>query len=209
MNIYDKSFAYINEDEDDDKKEKKEESAAGGMMMFAKKFLEQRKIFLWGQVDDDSAKDVITKLLYLEAEKPNTPITFYINSPGGMVTSGMAIYDTMNLISSPVHTVCMGLAASMGSILLSAGEKGHRYVFPHAEIMIHQPSIGGVIQGRSVEIETHAKQIRKTKELGARILADNCGKTFEQIMKDFDRDYWMDADEAVKYGIVDKISSKI
>lgn len=209
MNIYDKSFAYISEDEDDDKKDKKEESAAGGMMMFAKKFLEQRKIFLWGQVDDDSAKDVITKLLYLEAEKPNTPITFYINSPGGMVTSGMAIYDTMNLISSPVHTVCMGLAASMGSILLSAGEKGHRSVFPHAEIMIHQPSIGGVIQGRSVEIETHAKQIRKTKELGARILADNCGKTFEQIMKDFDRDYWMDAYEAVKYGIVDKISSKI
>lgn len=193
--------------EDKDKeKDKKEENT---MPNIGKKFLEQRKVFLWGQVDDDSAKDVIAKLLYLEMEKPNTEITFYINSPGGMVTSGMAIYDTMKLISSPVTTVCMGLAASMGSILLSGGVKGKRYIFPSGEVMIHQPSIGGMYQGRSVEIETHAAQIRKTKEIGAKILAENCGKFFEQVMKDFDRDYWMDAEEAIKYGIVDHIIDKI
>lgn len=193
--------------EDKDKeKDKKEENT---MPNIGKKFLEQRKVFLWGQVDDDSAKDVIAKLLYLEMEKPNTEITFYINSPGGMVTSGMAIYDTMKLISSPVTTVCMGLAASMGSILLSGGVKGKRYIFPSGEVMIHQPSIGGMYQGRSVEIETHAAQIRKTKEIGAKILAENCGKSFEQVMKDFDRDYWMDAEEALKYGIVDHIIDKI
>lgn len=193
--------------EDEEKAEKKEDKS--GSMIFMKRFLEQRKVFLWGPVDDDSAKEVITKLLYLEAEKPGEPITFYINSPGGMVTSGMAIYDTMQLISSPVHTVCMGLAASMGSILLSAGTKGHRAVFPSGEIMIHQPSIGGVFQGKSVDIEITARQIQRTKELGAKILADNCGKTVEQIMKDFDRDYWMDAQEALAYGIVDKIADKI
>lgn len=193
--------------EDNDKeKDKKEENL---MPNIGKKFLEQRKVFLWGQVDDDSAKDVIAKLLYLEMEKPNTEITFYINSPGGMVTSGMAIYDTMKLISSPVSTICMGLAASMGSILLSGGTKGKRFIFPSGEVMIHQPSIGGTYQGRSVEIETHAAQIKKTKELGAKILADNCGKTMEQVMKDFDRDYWMDAQEALKYGIVDYIIDKI
>jgi ATP-dependent Clp protease, protease subunit len=195
------------ENEEEKKEEKPAENA--GNFMFAKKFLEQRKVFLWGPVDDDSAKDVISKLLYLEADKPETEITFYINSPGGMVTSGMAIYDTMKLISSPISTVCMGLAASMGSILLSGGDKGKRFIFPNGEVMIHQPSIGGMFRGRSVEIETQAKQIAKTKELGAKILADNCGKTFEQIMKDFDRDYWMDAQEAVSYGIVDGILNKI
>jgi ATP-dependent Clp protease, protease subunit len=195
------------ENEEEKKEEKPAENA--GNFMFAKKFLEQRKVFLWGPVDDDSAKDVISKLLYLEADKPGTEITFYINSPGGMVTSGMAIYDTMKLISSPISTVCMGLAASMGSILLSGGDKGKRFIFPNGEVMIHQPSIGGMFRGRSVEIETQAKQIAKTKELGAKILADNCGKTFEQIMKDFDRDYWMDAQEAVSYGIVDGILNKI
>jgi ATP-dependent Clp protease, protease subunit len=193
-------------EEKDKEKDKKDENA---MPNIGKKFLEERKVFLWGPVDDDSAKDVISKLLYLEMDKPKTEITFYINSPGGMVTSGMAIYDTMKMISSPVSTVCMGLAASMGSILLSGGAKGKRFIFPSGEVMIHQPSIGGMYQGRSVEIETQAAQIKKTKEMGAQILADNCGKTFEQVMKDFDRDYWMDAQEAVKYGIVDKILDKI
>jgi ATP-dependent Clp protease protease subunit len=195
-------------EENEEKKDKKEEEK-GGMPQIGKKFLEQRKIFLWGVVDDDSAKDIVAKLLYLEAEKPKTEITFYINSPGGVVTSGMVIYDTMQMISSPVSTVCMGLAASMGSILLSGGAKGKRYIFPSGEVMIHQPSLGGVYQGRSVEIETQAKQIIKTKEMGAKILAQNCGKSFEQVMKDFDRDYWMDANEAVAYGIADKIIDKI
>jgi ATP-dependent Clp protease protease subunit len=176
---------------------------------FEKTFLEQRKVFLWGVVDDHSAKQVVNRLLFLEAKDPGKPITFYINSPGGVVTSGMVIHDTMKMISSPVHTICMGLAASMGSILLSAGEKGHRSIFPHGEVMIHQPSIGGYIRGTSVDLEIHAEQISKTKRLGAQILADNCGKKIEEVLRDFERDYWMDAQEAVKYGIVDQIAEKL
>jgi ATP-dependent Clp protease protease subunit len=132
----------------------------------------------------------------------------YINSPGGVVTAGMVVYDAMRMISSPVSTICMGMAASMGSILLSGGVKGKRYIFPHGEVMIHQPSIGGA-QGTSADLEIIAAQIARTKELGAKILAENCGKSLEQVMKDFDRDYWMDADEALAYGIVDGILDKI
>jgi ATP-dependent Clp protease, protease subunit len=117
------------------------------------------------------------------------------------------MYDTMKMISSPVSTVCMGMAASMGSILLSAGEKGRRFIFPHGEVMIHQPSGGG--QGVSADLEIMAEQIKKTKEMGAKILADNCGQPFEKVMKDFDRDYWMGAKESVAYGIVDGIVSKL
>lgn len=175
--------------------------------MFDKKFIEQRKVFLWGVVDDRSSKDITNRLLYLEAIDPGKPITFYINSPGGVVTSGMVIYDTMQMISSPVSTVCMGMAASMGSILLSGGEKGQRFIFPHGEVMIHQPSGGG--RGTSADLEIMAKQIRKTKNLGAEILAKNCGQTVEKILEDFDRDYWMDANESVSYGIVDAVLEKI
>jgi ATP-dependent Clp protease protease subunit len=170
---------------------------------FDKKFIEQRKVFLWGVVDDRSAKDITSRLLFLDATDPGKEITFYINSPGGVVTSGMVIYDTMKMIKSPVSTVCMGMAASMGSILLSGGQKGKRYIFPHGEVMIHQPSGGG--QGTSADLEIMAEQIRKIKELGARILADNCGQPFDKIMKDFDRDYWMNAEESVAYGIVDGV----
>ena len=175
--------------------------------MFDKKFIEQRKVFLWGAVDDKSAKEITDRLLYLEAIDPGKEITFYINSPGGMVTSGMVIYDTMQMISSPVSTVCMGMAASMGSILLSGGKKGSRYIFPHGEVMIHQPSGGG--RGTSADLEIMAVQMQKTKEMGARILAENCGQTFEKVMKDFDRDYWMDANESIAYGIVDKLLEKL
>lgn len=178
-----------------------------GAMMFDKKFMEERKIFLWGEVSDKSARDITNRLLYLEAMDPGKEITFYISSPGGGVTSGMVIYDTMQMISSPVSTVCMGMAASMGSILLSGGEKGKRYIFPHAEVMIHQPSGGG--QGTSADLETMAIQILKAKELSARILARNCGQTYEKVLEDFDRDYWMDAESSIKYGIVDKILSKL
>jgi ATP-dependent Clp protease protease subunit len=174
---------------------------------FDRKFIEQRKIFLWGPVDDRSAKDITARLLYLEAVDAGKEITFYINSPGGVVTSGMVIYDTMQMISSPVSTVCMGMAASMGSILLSGGKKGRRFIFPHGEVMIHQPSGGG--QGTSADLEIMAEQVRKVKDLGAKILADNCGQPFEKVMKDFDRDYWMDAEESVKYGIVDGVLDKI
>lgn len=177
--------------------------------LFSKRFLQQRKIFLWGPVMDASAKDITNRLLYLEAEDPGKEITFYINSPGGVVTSGMVIYDTMKMISSPVSTVCMGLAASMGSILLSAGEKGRRFIFPSGRVMIHQPSIGGLIQGVASDIAIHAREIVKTKEMGARILAENCNQSFEKVMKDFDRDYWMDARESLEYGIVDAMIDKI
>jgi ATP-dependent Clp protease, protease subunit len=174
---------------------------------FDKKFIEQRKIFLWGVVDDKSAKDITARLLYLEAIEPGKEITFYINSPGGVVTSGMVIYDTMQMISSPVSTVCMGMAASMGSILLSGGAKGKRFIFPHGEVMIHQPSGGG--QGTSADLEIMAEQIKRVKELGANLLAKNCGQSFEKIMKDFDRDYWMNAKESVAYGIVDGVVEKL
>lgn len=168
------------------------------------KFLKERKIFLWGEVDDDSARDIVSKLLYLESVKPGEKITFFINSPGGMVTSGFSILDTMNLISSPVSTVCMGLAASMGSILLSAGQKGERYIFPLGEVMIHQPSIG-LLQGTAIDLEIQTKQIIKTKTIAAEILAKNCSQTKQQIFSDFDRDHWMDAEESINYGIVDKL----
>ena len=166
------------------------------------KLLSERKVFLWGQVDDDSAKHVIDRLLYLDLES-HDEIQLIINSPGGYVTSGFAIYDTIKQIKSPVSTVCSGLAASMGSILLSVGEKGRRFIQPHARVMIHQPSGGA--QGQASNIEIQAKEIIKTKELGAKILSENCGQDYDKIMKDFDRDYWLDAEESVSYGIVDGI----
>lgn len=168
--------------------------------LIEQKFLENRKVFLNGQVDGKSAKHVIDRLLYLDLES-NEEIELIINSPGGYVTDGFAIYDTMKSIKSPVATTCSGLAASMGSILLSAGEKGRRFIQPHAKVMIHQP-MGGA-QGQASNIEIQANEILKTKELSARILADNCDQEFEKVMKDFSRDYWMDAEESLNYGIVD------
>lgn len=164
--------------------------------------LKDRKIFLWGMVDDDSAKHVVDRLLYLDAQN-HDEIQLFINSPGGYVTSGFSMYDTIKAIKSPVSTICTGLAASMGSILLSAGEKGRRFIQPHARVMIHQPSGGA--RGPASDIEISAQEIVKTKELSAKILADNCGQDFEKIMKDFNRDHWMDADESVAYGIVDSV----
>ena len=208
MNLYSNNRIRF-EDEEETPKEMPEnpmEKMVSGWQ-FDKKFIEQRKIFLWGVVDDKSAKDITARLLYLEAIDPGKEITFYINSPGGVVTSGMVIYDTMQMISSPVSTVCMGMAASMGSILLSGGAKGRRFIFPSGQVMIHQPSGGG--QGVSADLEIMAIQIMKIKQLGARILADNCGQTFEKVMKDFDRDYWMDAKESVEYGIVDGLLDKL
>jgi len=209
-----KQFLYKNPvitgKDDDDEKEEQPKSDIG---MFSKKlekyFFEKRAIYLWGVVDDKSAKDIVSKLLLLDADKPGEEIKFYINSPGGVVTSGMVMYDTMQMIKSPVSTICMGLAASMGSILLSGGEKGKRYIFPHGEVMIHQPSLGGYIQGVSADLEIQAEQTKRVKEIGAGILAKNCGKTVEQIMKDFDRDYWMNARQAIDYGIADQLVEKL
>ncbi|WP_372754277.1 ClpP family protease [Mariniflexile sp.] len=166
------------------------------------KLLEQRKVFLWGQVDDASAKHVIDRLIYLDSLGTDD-IHLYINSPGGYVTSGFAIYDCIKSLSSPVSTICTGFAASMGSIILSAGAKGKRFIQPHARVMIHQPSGGA--RGQASDIEITAKEIILTKELSAQILADNCGQSFEKVMKDFNRDHWMGAQESVEYGIVDGI----
>src|SRR5437773_2813065 len=145
-----KQFLYNDRRADDDDDEK-EEQPKSDLKMFSKRlekyFFESRSIYLWGVVDDKSAKDIVSKLLLLDADKPGEEIKFYINSPGGVVTSGMVIYDVMQMISSPVSTICMGLAASMGSILLAGGTKGKRFIFPHGEVMIHQPSLGGYVQG--------------------------------------------------------------
>jgi ATP-dependent Clp protease, protease subunit len=196
-----------------DTEEEKEERAQMDTQMLYKRlekhFFQTRSIYLWGIVDDKSAKDVVTKLMLLEADKPGEEIKFFISSPGGSVTSGMVIYDTMRMIKSPVSTICMGLAASMGSILLSGGAKGRRFIFPHGEVMIHQPSLGGHIQGVSADMEIHAEQIMRTKEMGARILAENTGQTIERIRKDFERDYWLDAEKAIEYGIVDRVVDKL
>ncbi len=164
------------------------------------KLLEQRKVFLWGQVDDESAKHVIDRLMYLDA-LGTSDIHLYINSPGGYVTAGFAIYDCIKSLNSQVSTICTGFAASMGSIILSAGTKGKRFIQPHARVMIHQPSGGA--SGQASDIQITAQEIIKTKELSAHILAENCGQTFEKIMKDFNRDHWMGAEESVAYGIVD------
>ncbi len=175
--------------------------------LFKREFLQKRKVFLWGPVNDESSRDVVNRLLKLEMLNPGEEITLYINSPGGIVTSGMIIYDTMKMISSPVKTVCIGLAASMGSIILSGGTKGKREIWPSGRVMIHQPSIGGHLFGQASDLQIHAKEISKTKELSARILAENTGQSIEQVKKDFERDYWMDSEESLNYGIVDKISN--
>jgi ATP-dependent Clp protease protease subunit len=183
------------------------EKFSGGFK-FDEKFLEQRRVFLWGPVTDESSEKVVNRLLYLEAHDPGKDIFFYINSPGGVVTSGMVVYDTMQMITSPVHTICMGLAASMGSILLSGGHKGTRQIWPSGRVMIHQPSLGGMY-GQATDIEITAQEILKTKQSSAALLAANTGRTYEQVMKDFDRDYWMNAQQALEYGIVDKIADKL
>ncbi|PSK90070.1 ClpP family protease [Taibaiella chishuiensis] len=215
MNQYNLAqLGLLNKSEDEDEEEEKpviDKPSPMGMM--AKKseemFFKNRTVYLWGPVEDKSAKDVVSKLLLLDADKPGKEIKFYINSPGGVVTSGMVIYDVMRMIKSPVSTICMGLAASMGSILLAGGEKGKRFIFPHGEVMIHQPSLGGYFQGVSADLEIHAHQIQKTKELGAKILSEACGQPFEKVLKDLERDYWMDANDALTYGIVDKIVDKL
>ncbi len=201
---------YRMDDEPAEEKEEKPQTDPGMLMKKLEKyFFETRTVQLWGPVDDRSAKDIINKFFLLDMDQPGKEIRFLINSPGGVVTSGMAIYDVMKMMKSPVSTVCIGLAASMGSILLSGGTKGRRFIYPHGEVMIHQPSLGGYIQGVSVDLEIQAKQTKRVKEIGAKILAENCGKKFEQIMKDFDRDYWMDAKESLEYGIADQISTEL
>ncbi|MDN5278336.1 MAG: ATP-dependent Clp protease, protease subunit [Clostridiales bacterium] len=193
-----------NNDEEEEPKEEKEEKNSEINEVVEQKLLENRQIFLWGAVEDETAKDIVSKLLYLENTKPGEEITFFINSPGGVISSGMAIIDTMHLITSPVKTVCMGLAASMGSLILSAGAKNKRLVFPNGKIMIHQPSVE-FLYGQATDLEIQAKEIIRTRDVVASMLAKNCHKSKDKVLKDLDRDYWMNAEESIKYGIVDDI----
>ena len=167
------------------------------------RILKDRIIFIGEQIDEHLASLVVAQLLFLEAEDPDKDINIYINSPGGSVTAGMAIYDTMQYIKPEVSTICVGMAASMGAFLLSAGHKGKRYALPNAEIMIHQP-LGGV-QGQAEDIKIHAEWILKTREKLNRILSDNTGQPMNIIARDTDRDNFMSADEAMKYGLIDKV----
>ena len=167
------------------------------------RLLKERIIFLGGPIDSDVANLVVAQLLFLASEDPKKDISFYINSPGGHVSAGLAILDTMNHIQLNVSTVCVGMAASMGAVLLSAGQKGKRFALPNAEVMIHQPSGGA--EGMAADIEITAKQILKLRERLNKILAKNTGQKVEKIAADVDRDFFMTADEAVKYGIVDKV----
>lgn len=165
--------------------------------------LEDRILFLSGEVNEISANDIITKLLYLESKDRDNDICLYINSPGGSVSDGLAIYDTMKYIKCDVSTICIGMACSMGAFLLSSGTKGKRFALPNSEIMIHQPLSGA--RGQVSDIEIIAQRLIKTKERLNRILAENCNQPYERIAADSDRDYYMDAEDAVAYGIIDKV----
>lgn len=167
------------------------------------RLLKERIIFLSEEVNSATASLVVAQMMFLEAEDPEKDIHFYINSPGGSVTDGLSIYDTMNYVKCDVATYCMGMAASMGAFLLAGGAKGKRFALPNAEIMIHQP-LGGA-KGQATEIEIAAKQILRTKERLNRILAENTGKSIEEIAKDTERDNWKTAEEALEYGLIDKI----
>ena len=170
------------------------------------RLLEDRIIFLSGEINTEVANSVIAQLLFLEAKNSEKEISLYINSPGGEVDAGLAIFDTMNFIKSKVSVICVGLAASMAAVLLSSGEKGKRYALPHSRIMIHQP-LGG-FSGQASDIKIHAEQILKIKDVINKILSENTGKSVEEIERDTNRDYYLTAEEALKYGLIDEILSK-
>ena len=170
------------------------------------RLLNDRIVFLADEVNDTTASLVVAQLLYLEAQDPDKDIYFYINSPGGSISAGMAIYDTMNYIKCDVSTICIGMAASMGAFLLSSGAKGKRLALPNSEIMIHQP-LGGT-QGQASDIQIHAEHIIRIREKLNRILADNTGESYEEICRDTDRDNFLSADQALAYGLIDKVVSK-
>ncbi|WP_017416720.1 ATP-dependent Clp endopeptidase proteolytic subunit ClpP [Clostridium tunisiense] len=170
------------------------------------RLLKERIIFLGDEVNDTTASLVVAQLLFLESEDPDKDIYLYINSPGGSITSGMAIYDTMNYIKPDVSTICIGMAASMGAFLLTAGAKGKRFALPNSEIMIHQP-LGG-FKGQATDIDIHAKRILKTKETLNRILSEKTGQPIEKISNDVERDYFMSAEEAKEYGLIDEVIDK-
>ncbi|MDP3073931.1 MAG: ATP-dependent Clp protease proteolytic subunit [Opitutaceae bacterium] len=201
-------------DDDEDDEDEKEEAPAkkqGGpvAMLIQRKFLDQRKIFLWGAVTDATAKDLTEKLLYLESVAPGKEITFYLNSPGGSITAGMAVFDTMQLVTSPITVVVTGMAASMGSILLCGAAKGRRLLYPHSRVLIHQPLISGRMIGPASDINIQAKEMEKLRAELNQILATTSGQSIEQINKDTDRDFYLNATEAIAYGLADRIVDKV
>lgn len=207
-------FPRADDDDDDDKEDDKADAAvkkdaAPLAARIQNKFIEQRKIFLWGPVTDASAKDLTEKLLFLEASDPGKEIFFYINTPGGSITAGMAVYDTMHLISSPITVIVTGMAASMGSILLSGAPKGRRLLFPHARVMIHQPLISGRFVGPATDINIQAQEMEKIRNELNVILAKASGQPIERINKDTDRDFYLNAEETIAYGLADKIVDKL
>ncbi len=202
----------LDDDEDDDDAQADDsvkKNAAPVAMLIQKKFLQQRKIFLWGPVTDESAKDLTEKLLYLEAVGPGKEITFYMNTPGGSITAGMAVYDTMQMISSPITVVVTGMAASMGSILLSGAKKGNRLIYPHARVLIHQPLISGRFIGPATDINIQALEMEKLRGELNQILANASGQPIERINQDTDRDFYLNAQEAIAYGLADRIVDKV
>ena len=170
-----------------------------------RRFLEDRKVFLWGEVSDKSAREVTESLLYLEANAPGEEIIFYLNSPGGSITAGMAIFDTMKLISSPIKVIVTGMAASMGSILLCGAAKGKRLLYPHSRVLIHQPLITGRMVAVAVDINIQAEEMEKLREELNKILAETSGQPLEKIQADTDRDFYLNAEEAIEYGLADAI----
>jgi len=198
---------------DDDEDEEHDEAGVRAprtvSSVIQKKFLEQRKIFLWGAVTDETAKDVCDRLLYLEALAPGKEITFYINTPGGSVTAGMAVFDSMRMITSPVTVVVTGMAASMGSILLCGAAKGRRLLYPHARVLIHQPLISGRFIGPATDINIQAQEMEKLRGEMNHILSEASGQPIEKIARDSDRDFYLNAAEAIAYGLADKIVTKI
>jgi len=177
--------------------------------LIQRKFLEQRKVTLWGEVNDRTCREVSEKFLYLEAVDPGKDITLYLNSPGGSITAGMALFDTLKLITSPLTVVVTGMAASMGSILLCAAPKGRRLLYPHARVLIHQPLIMGRIVAPAVDINIQAQEMEKIREELNKILADASGQPLEKIRRDSDRDFYLNAKEAIEYGLADRIIDKL
>jgi ATP-dependent Clp protease protease subunit len=200
--------------DDDDEEEEAEEGPAprkesSVSHLIQRRFLAQRRLFLWGPVTDETAKDISEKLLYLESTGPGKEIIFYMNTPGGSITAGMAVFDTMRLVSSPITVVVTGMAASMGSILLCAAAKGRRLVYPHARVLIHQPLISGRFIGPATDINIQAQEMEKLRGELNQILADASGQPIEKISKDSDRDFYLNAKEAVAYGLADRIVEKL
>jgi len=174
-----------------------------------KKFIDERKVFFWGEVNDESCRSACERLLYLEAMDPGKEITFFLNSPGGSITSGMALYDTMKMITSPIKVIVMGMAASMGSILLCAGEKGKRLLYPSSRVLIHQPLISGRMMGAAVDIHIQAQEMEKHRSELNKILSTSSGQPLEKIENDTDRDFYMNAKEAIEYGLADAIVENV